>query len=361
VLGIALFFAPGYLWSEAILSQRLTGVERLLTSAGLSLILPILGGFLFYGLRISLFRSAWVGLLVVLTLLGVVAVAVQRLRQPVVDPRQAADPRQEPGGAPPGPRKRIASWQFVVYGLAAVVALGSVAFSVKSADAQKFPGDTMLSMTPQPAQTAAPANLAVPTSDPAQANPMVPNSDATQANLVVTNHEGVTATYTLNLMKNGKLEKAWPITLANGQTWHTVIAYTTTSYVLQANLYLLPNLIKPIDFVNNGEGNTQLYMTAANNTPGTAYLGLTNNEGLTEEYRLELFKNGKVSKTWNFTLKEGQSWQSAVTYTKSSSPVAKLYLLPDVSQPYATTPVKGQPAKKLPGVAGLKIGAMKTR
>ena len=56
VLGVALFFAPGYLWSEAILSQRLTATERLLTTAGLSLILPILGGFLFYALRISLLR-----------------------------------------------------------------------------------------------------------------------------------------------------------------------------------------------------------------------------------------------------------------------------------------------------------------
>src|SRR6202000_2710021 len=81
VLGIALFFAPGYLWSEASLSQRLTGVERVLSSAGMSLILPILGGFLFYGLRISLFRSAWVGLLVVLHLRGGGAVALVRRGQ----------------------------------------------------------------------------------------------------------------------------------------------------------------------------------------------------------------------------------------------------------------------------------------
>src|SRR5580692_4367342 len=68
VLGVALFFAPGYLWSEAILSQRLPGAERVLTTAGMTLILPILGGFLFYGLGISLKSPAWVGLLVVLTL-----------------------------------------------------------------------------------------------------------------------------------------------------------------------------------------------------------------------------------------------------------------------------------------------------
>ena len=99
ILGIALFFAPGYLWSEAILTQRLTGLERVMTSAGLSLILPIIGGFLFYGLRIPLFRSAWVGLLVVLTLLGVVAVAVQRLREPPADPRR--DPNAQRKSQPP--------------------------------------------------------------------------------------------------------------------------------------------------------------------------------------------------------------------------------------------------------------------
>src|SRR6202034_4205391 len=47
-LGVGLFFAPGYLWSEAILSQRLPAVERFMTSAGLALILPIIGGVLFY-------------------------------------------------------------------------------------------------------------------------------------------------------------------------------------------------------------------------------------------------------------------------------------------------------------------------
>ncbi len=98
-LGIGLFFAPGYLWSEAILSQRLPGIERTMTSVGMALIFPILGGFLFFGLHIPLFKSSWVGLLVVLTLLGVVAVAVQRLREVPVDERQ--QPAAEQHGAAP--------------------------------------------------------------------------------------------------------------------------------------------------------------------------------------------------------------------------------------------------------------------
>ena len=105
-LGVGLFFAPGYLWSEAILTQRLPGLERTLTSLGMALIFPILGGFLFYGLHIPLFRSSWIGLLVVLTLLGVVAVAVQRLREVPVDERQQRRPSQQ-RAAPERPRAAL--------------------------------------------------------------------------------------------------------------------------------------------------------------------------------------------------------------------------------------------------------------
>jgi len=120
-LGIGLFFAPGYLWSEAILNQWLPGVERALTSAGMALIFPILGGFLFYGLHIPLFKSSWIGLLVVLTLLGVVAVAVQRLRGVPADPRlrQQQNPRQQQNRNQPPPRQSgSAVLNSFVFGLA---------------------------------------------------------------------------------------------------------------------------------------------------------------------------------------------------------------------------------------------------
>src|ERR1700761_3485595 len=166
VLGIALFFAPGYLWSEAILSQRLPGIERAMASAGMSLIFPILGGFLFFGLGIPLFRSAWVGLLVVLTLLGVVAAAVERLR---ADPAAAADQlgprdprtaRPAPGRAPPPGRGKAPVLNAFVYGIAAVIALGSVAFSVHSANAQKSTAFTMMWLTGTP--VSAPPDSATP-------------------------------------------------------------------------------------------------------------------------------------------------------------------------------------------------------
>jgi hypothetical protein len=119
-LGLGLFFAPGYLWSAAILSQRLPGVERAITSVGLALILPIIGGFLFYGLHIPLFASDWIGLLVVLTLLGVVAVAVTRLRA------VPADQSQQRRSQPPRQSGSVVMHSFI-FGIAAVVGLGSVA------------------------------------------------------------------------------------------------------------------------------------------------------------------------------------------------------------------------------------------
>src|ERR1700761_1388993 len=128
-LGVGLFFAPGYLWSEAILSHRIPGVERALTTAGMALIFPILGGFMFYGLRIPLFESAWIALLVVLTLLGVVAVAITRLRGGSVDQRQAPRRKQQQ----PGQSGSLVLHSFI-FGIAAVIGLGSVAYSVKSAE-----------------------------------------------------------------------------------------------------------------------------------------------------------------------------------------------------------------------------------
>src|ERR1700742_411085 len=118
-LGVGLFFAPGYLWSEAILTQRLPGLERTLTTLGMALIFPILGGFLFYGLHIPLFKSSWIGLLVVLTLLGVVAVAVQRLRDVPVDERQ-----QQRRPSQQSPRRNGLVLHSFIFGLAGVIAIG---------------------------------------------------------------------------------------------------------------------------------------------------------------------------------------------------------------------------------------------
>jgi len=225
VLGIALFFTPGYLWSEAILSMRLSGTERILTTAGMSLIFPILGGFLFFALRIPLLRPAWVGLLVVLTLLGVVAAAIQRLREVPPDPR--LDPRQQARGRQQPSKARFPVLHGFIYGVAAVIALGSVAYSVKSADTQKQPAYTMLWLTAL-------------------------QNDSAKASLGVTNHQGVTETYRLKFLTKGKVTTTWNITLSDGQTWQRTVAYTV-DYSIVADLYLLPNVTTPYRYVDNGE------------------------------------------------------------------------------------------------------------
>lgn len=249
-LGVALFFAPGYLWSEAILSMRLPGIERVMTTVGMALIFPILGGFLFYGLHIPLFKSSWIGLLVVLTLLGVVAVAIQRLREvPADQPQQPRRSQQ-----PPRQSGSVVLHSFI-FGLAALIGIGAVAYSVKSAEAQKFPGYTALSLTGVAANTAV-QNTADLSDNPAAqaaeqeaANGRQPK--ATQAHLVVTNHQGVPEQYKLKLLEKGKVTNTWNITLNDGQTWHKTIAYTT-NYSLVANLYLLPDDTKVFHCVDNG-------------------------------------------------------------------------------------------------------------
>lgn len=258
-LGIGLFFAPGYLWSEAILTQWLPGVERALTSVGMALIFPILGGFLFYGLHIPLFRSSWIGLLVVLTLLGVVAVAVQRLRQPPAVRRPPRPVSQQPprrGNQPP-PSRRGGSIALnsSIFALAGLVAIGAVAYSVKSAEAQKFPGYTMLSMTPV-VDNALAQNIAALSNNLAAQNQAAEVQDtlqgkATQAHLYVADHQGVPEQYELKLLQKGKVVKTWPITLNDGQSWQVTVAWTT-NYSVIADLYLLPNTSTPLHYVNNG-------------------------------------------------------------------------------------------------------------
>jgi hypothetical protein len=248
-LGVGLFFAPGYLWSEAILSQRLPGIERTMTSAGMAFIFPILGGFLFFALRIPLLKSSWIGLLVVLTLLGVVAVAVQRLREVPIDQQQQQRQRQQQRrGQQPPRRGGLPIVHACVFGLAVIIGIGSVAFSVKNAEAQKFPGDTQLWMT----QVEPDSQSFVGASQNSPGNPQALADNATQAHLGVTNHQGVPETYQLKLLQKKKVTNTWVFTLADGQTWQRTIAYTV-NYKMVANLYMPPNTSNPYRMVDNGQ------------------------------------------------------------------------------------------------------------
>lgn len=248
-LGAGLFIAPGYLWSEAILSQRLPGFERAMATAGMALIFPILGGFLFYALHIPLFKSAWVAMLVVLTLLGVVAVAIQRLRETTADQWQQQPRRRQQ------PRQRGLILNSFVFGLAGLVAIGAIAYSVKSAEAQKVSAYTSLWMGPN-VNDAADRNVNALAGDPAaqQTAAQAENSNqpkATQATIRVINDQGVTEQYRLKFREKGKVTRTWNFTLNNGQQWKQTVPWTTKHSIV-ADLYMLPDLSKLFRCADNG-------------------------------------------------------------------------------------------------------------
>ena len=82
-------------------------------------------------------------------------------------------------------------------------------------------------------------------------------------------------------------------------------------------------------------GYTQLWMAPTKNE-AVASLGVNNQQGGTVLYRLQLLKKGKVSATWNLTLSNGQTWQRDIPYTSKYALAAKLYRLPNLSDPYRT-------------------------
>jgi uncharacterized membrane protein len=215
VLGIGLFFAPGYVWSEVILNHRLPGVERVAVAAGVSLLVPILGGFILYGAGIPLHRPAWVGILATATLVGVVVAAIQR---------RAVAPQDQPRRA----RGRgLPVLHTLVFAAAAVIAVAAIGLSVVSAEAQKYPGYTQLWMTPI-------------------------KSEPGKASLGVTNQQGGTVRYKLELLRKGKVIETWDLTMVNGQTWQLTIPYTLKNSQV-ADLYQLPDVSHPYRQADNGE------------------------------------------------------------------------------------------------------------
>jgi hypothetical protein len=86
--------------------------------------------------------------------------------------------------------------------------------------------------------------------------------------------------------------------------------------------------------VQHYPGFTELWLSPRGGGATDASLGVSNHQGRTEEYRLILIRNGRISATWNLALANGQEWQQAIAVTKKHDTVAKLYLFPDLSHPY---------------------------
>ena len=235
ILGLGLFAAPGYVWSEVFLTSQNRGLERVAIAAGLALMVPVFGGMGLYAAGIPLNRTAWVGLLSVVTLTGAAVALITRRRRPddPAPPRetQRGPGRRRPGRARPGrvrPARRRwwPTWNAVAFGAAAVIAAGAVGLAVASANAQKYPGYTQLWLAPRPGQPG-------------------------HASLGVDNEQGGTTTYRLVLRRQGRVSATWTLTLASGQTWQRTISYTT-SLAMAADLYRLPDLRDPYRQVGNG-------------------------------------------------------------------------------------------------------------
>jgi hypothetical protein len=80
-------------------------------------------------------------------------------------------------------------------------------------------------------------------------------------------------------------------------------------------------------------GFTQLWLSPQHNVHALS-LGVSNDQGSTTSYRLELLRNGHVITTRNLTLADGQTWQQSVPFTGEGTLTADLYRLPDLARPY---------------------------
>jgi hypothetical protein len=216
ILGLGLFAAPGYVWSEVFLDRRVQGLERVAVATGVALMVPVFGGLGLYAVGIPLHRTAWIGLLSVVTLAGAAAVLITRRRA-----GQLHGPRSRTA------RPRWSPWPAAAFGAAVLIAAAAVGLAVASADGQNYPGYTELWMTPL-------------------------RTDQNVATLGVTNEQGGATRYRLVLRRKGQVSAAWNLSLADGQTWQRTISFTDT-YLIGADLYRLPDTSTPYREVDNGD------------------------------------------------------------------------------------------------------------
>jgi hypothetical protein len=80
-------------------------------------------------------------------------------------------------------------------------------------------------------------------------------------------------------------------------------------------------------------GFTQLWLSP-DKSQANASLGVRNQQGGAERYRLVLLRKGRASQTWNLNLANGQTWQRTIPISVDYSTAANLYLLPDGTHPY---------------------------
>lgn len=215
-LGLALFVAPGYVWSEVLLSNHVTGLERLTVATGLALALPVFGGLLLYAAGVPLHRTVWVSFLSGVAILGAILLMIPQR------PKKSASLTGRTPGASLPVRHAI------TFGVAIVIAIGAIALACVGADLQRYPAFTQLWLSPR-------------------------NSTPLTADLGVSNQQGSRAQYRLVLLRRGHVSAIWNVTLGDGQTWQHTIPFSDR-YSIVANLYRLPDLAHPYRNVTNGDG-----------------------------------------------------------------------------------------------------------
>ena len=136
ILALPLVFVlPGYILTEALFHRRSLGVPaRLLFSLGLSLAIDILGGLILNLLPTGLRGTSWAALLGLLTAVLSLPVAYLRRGAPVNGVRL--------------PRLRFTISNFVLFGLAIIVAILSIGYDAIGVAQQPHPGFTQLWMLP---------------------------------------------------------------------------------------------------------------------------------------------------------------------------------------------------------------------
>jgi hypothetical protein len=214
VLGIALFAATGYLWSEVLVGRRAGGLERAATAAGLAMIVPVLGGLVLYVLRISLDRASWTGLMAVAALGGCAVLIVRRrLARPVAEPESRSAPA-------------LSVRSYAAFALAGLIAAGAVVLAHGGAARQNYGGFTQLWVSP----------------------------DGPSHDIVgVTNRQGKATKFLLVVHTSPKSESTFKLVLRNGQTWQRAIACSAHARLL-ADLYRMPVLTTPYRYVDTAGG-----------------------------------------------------------------------------------------------------------
>lgn len=215
-LGVALFAIPGYLLAQLLLGPSTAGLERAVVAGGLAFIVPIAGGLVLYAAGVPLRRASWLAVLGGVTLACDVALFLRRRAG------RAAPFRW------PLRRWQLPRWHAAAFGAAVVIAACGVGLARVGAAIQPQPRFTQLWLSTRGASTGA-------------------------VKVGVTNDEGYTVGYRLVMLRNGHVNAAWNVTLANGHTWQRTVPFDGQRS-LTANLYRLPDVTTPYRHVDtNGD------------------------------------------------------------------------------------------------------------